>query len=632
MKDIKQLILFISLFAFTACDEIPVDREGGMSVGFKDQTLTFYENAVSCSATLILSAPAPQDITVSVAVKNENNVKEGKDYLLSSKEILILKGQNTATIGLDFVDDRIVNEPRSFELTLTAGTGVLINSVAATCKITLLDDESDASVVFKEAEFSLWENASGSVFLPLLLEGNPNDDILVTVAVKEVNYAYKAIEGVHFSIANKEIRIVKGSSGQDNMSVAIIPVDDSEINVARVFVLEITKIVGATKITEKSTCVVTIRNNDLGISWGKATVSIEENPNGALLKLPIKLLGDPGGDLKIKVAVASGSVLVEGTDFTIRQKEVIIPSGQDSIEVEIIPIYNGAITADKSFQLAISEVEGHNDLAGGTCAVTIQNYDTDITFDATNYVLGTNLGSYAIPVKLSNAVHHDIKLTVKGKNIVAGDDLTIPADLLIIPAGTVNASLSVSVLPGNAGNSYEIKTTPVAGVTANHNLAVCALKVKTVASISRTNWSIDSYSSQEVSGEGAGNGTAAVAIDGIETTFWHTQWVGTTYNLPQYIVVDMKQEMGLASIEVLRRTTTSGSDTKTAEILVSKDKGVWTKIGTLSWPTAANGNHRQTLSITSLVTGRYIKINVTESHRAQNAQVAEVVAQGFSLD
>lgn len=42
--------------------------------------------------------------------------------------------------------------------------------------------------------------------------------------------------------------------------------------------------------------------------------------------------------------------------------------------------------------------------------------------------------------------------------------------------------------------------------------------------ISKTNWTILSVDSEEATGEGANNGHAIHAIDGVESTFWHTQW------------------------------------------------------------------------------------------------------------
>ncbi|MFT3902401.1 MAG: DUF1735 domain-containing protein [Niabella sp.] len=53
----------------------------------------------------------------------------------------------------------------------------------------------------------------------------------------------------------------------------------------------------------------------------------------------------------------------------------------------------------------------------------------------------------------------------------------------------------------------------------------------------RTNWSIAGFSSQEANGEGPNNGRAIFAIDGNNSTFWHSQWAGSK---PQPALVDYR--------------------------------------------------------------------------------------------
>ena len=57
----------------------------------------------------------------------------------------------------------------------------------------------------------------------------------------------------------------------------------------------------------------------------------------------------------------------------------------------------------------------------------------------------------------------------------------------------------------------------------------------------KSGWTIESFSSQEVSGEGAVNGRAAATIDGDPTTYWHSRWQGTTASFPHHIAVNMNK-------------------------------------------------------------------------------------------
>ena len=125
MKYIELLIILCCCtFAFWACDDdVKVGQESSnLIASFKDTTYTVYENAVSAEIEVMLSAPASRDLTLNVAVQNEENVQENKDYVLQAKSILIPKGRNSAVIGLDLVDDNIENQPRSLDLVLVGGT------------------------------------------------------------------------------------------------------------------------------------------------------------------------------------------------------------------------------------------------------------------------------------------------------------------------------------------------------------------------------------------------------------------------------------------------------------------------------------------------------------------------------
>lgn len=630
MNYIKRLAICCAVCMFSACDNTKIGQDGSITAGFSAKTATFYENAKG-SVSFQLSAPAPEDITVRLAVQNENNVQEDKDYILPLKEILILKGRSSAEVEIDFIDDKIVNNSRSFELILTGAQGLAINKEMEKVLITLLDDESDASVVLN-AEFSLSENKEEGVIVPLLLEGTPSDDILVTIDVKSVNVTNKAIEGQHFTIEKKEIYIPKGTADLSGLGVKILPKDDSEINPSRVFVLEITKIIGATKITEKSTCVVTIKNDDLGLSWGKTTATVEERPDGkAVLKLPLRLLGDAGRDLHITVAIESDE-LTENTDYTITSKELVIPAGQDSVEVEIFPVYNNLITPDKLMKVVVAEVEGYDDLAGIGCDVTIYNYDTQLSFGEADYIAPSSWSQISIPLTLSAPVHHDVSVFITGKNTVAGEE-DISSMAFVIPAGATSGQQPVLIFPDNGGFSYNFQIAPVSGIQANYCQSTCVLKIAIskeltpLATAEHEKWTIAGFSSDNPGDGGVNSGMAAAAIDGDGATYWHSQYSGAGSTLPQYIVIDLKGEIHLWQITVIKRTSTSNSDTKLAEIYASDNSnGPWNKLGTMNWPENASPDYGRSIDVQN-VPARYLKINVTEGFR-DFAQIAEVKVMG----
>lgn len=103
-------------------------------------------------------------------------------------------------------------------------------------------------------------------------------------------------------------------------------------------------------------------------------------------------------------------------------------------------------------------------------------------------------------------------------------------------------------------------------------------------------WSIVDFSSQETRGD---DGYARNAIDGQDNTFWHSVWYGgdfsdgtSTGNLPQYIVVDLKQEVIPSVVMLYRRDGATRGPTSvkvesTLEEALSKNTE-WNDLGTHS--------------------------------------------------
>jgi hypothetical protein len=57
----------------------------------------------------------------------------------------------------------------------------------------------------------------------------------------------------------------------------------------------------------------------------------------------------------------------------------------------------------------------------------------------------------------------------------------------------------------------------------------------------RAGWVIESFSSQETSGEGTVNGRAVTTIDGDANTFWHSAWQSGTATFPHHIAINMNK-------------------------------------------------------------------------------------------
>src|SRR5699024_10706761 len=103
------------------------------------------------------------------------------------------------------------------------------------------------------------------------------------------------------------------------------------------------------------------------------------------------------------------------------------------------------------------------------------------------------------------------------------------------------------------------------------------------------------------------NGFASTVLDGDYNSFWHSQYDGSFAPLPHDIIIDMKEEYEVWQIGLTPRL--NHSYVKGGEILISRDKINWEKVGNFRMPDDTNDS--QYFQVTP-VKGRYIKIHITE--------------------
>lgn len=167
-----------------------------------------------------------------------------------------------------------------------------------------------------------------------------------------------------------------------------------------------------------------------------------------------------------------------------------------------------------------------------------------------------------------------------------------------------------------------IAETSMFGVSEN---ALYPLIIRVVGSeFDRSGWSITA-NTEEKTGEGAGNGVAKCVLDGNINSFWHSQWQGGSLNLPHELVVDVKEEVTFSHFGLMERQHASYKDVKAGEFYVSLDNKTWTLVGTFE---AQQVYENQIFPVTP-TEGRYFKIRITASNRAQNSSLAEIYAYGM---
>jgi len=141
--------------------------------------------------------------------------------------------------------------------------------------------------------------------------------------------------------------------------------------------------------------------------------------------------------------------------------------------------------------------------------------------------------------------------------------------------------------------------------------------------IDKSAWKVISYSSQ------AADGIATNAIDGDETTYWHTRWGDNEPRPPHEIIIDMKDTYKIEKFVYVPRKDGDNGRIKGFEIYFSNDPAKW------GVPAAsgefANTSNEQSIEIASKPEARYFKLVAkSEAHGRAWATAAELGIEAYS--
>ena len=134
---------------------------------------------------------------------------------------------------------------------------VLATAIFASCSEEELSWNSSAATVSMEQAELVYKENKGMVNVPIVVDGELNGPVEVTVEVAEVG-ENPAMEDVHYIVTSKTVIIpADATSGK----IEFKTVDDADINEARTFVINIKSVNGAT-VGETASTTVTLKDND----------------------------------------------------------------------------------------------------------------------------------------------------------------------------------------------------------------------------------------------------------------------------------------------------------------------------------------------------------------------------------
>jgi hypothetical protein len=277
-------------------------------------------------------------------------------------------------------------------------------------------------------------------------------------------------------------------------------------------------------------------------------------------------------------------------------------------------------------------------------ATTVLNVQFQISEDPYEVPYTVSLVGADFPTASVEGTGNDIEITfrvepalVNTYNEGAGTDYTLLPEgtytldnTAIIPKGSTRAEMTLTVINQSVLQPFQSYVLPVSienvsGASKGHYqqtlyfLVTATANADDMEAYDRANWTIDSFSSEEASGEGANNGHAIHSIDGDPDTFWHTQWMGSEPGPPHWIIIDMHASMLIHGLRLDPRNHWQGQPA-VIKVEVSDDKVTWKNSGTIDDLMATQYGSENDLQhqeysrmLDFFHTGRYLKITIIET-------------------
>ncbi|WP_423129892.1 BT_3987 domain-containing protein [Gaoshiqia sp. Z1-71] len=200
----------------------------------------------------------------------------------------------------------------------------------------------------------------------------------------------------------------------------------------------------------------------------------------------------------------------------------------------------------------------------------------------------------------------------------------LSGSVLVIPDGGVKSdSLSFTVKPVGKLEREKSYLLPVkiSGIEGNGTISatlginyfvITVNKEKEVIleDVNRSKWEIQ-CSSEELKGEGSGQGKAIYLLDNNIYTFWHSLYTDAQPTYPHWLVVDMNEECSLRAFWIVNcQEDWATSVPKDMYFEVSSDGANWTRVANV---TATPVLDKQVFQLDEDVTATYFKVTFETS-------------------
>ena len=373
----------------------------------------------------------------------------GFDYLTTSNTITFGNGVTTGTIVIPLIDNSVVQGPVNFGVVLSNPLNGASLAAPTNMVVTIISDKS--GIIFAMATNTVPEN-SGSVAISVLRIGNTN--AVISANYTTVNGSAQA--GVNYTTVSGTLTFTNG----ELLKSIIVPlINDPQVTGDLNFTVNLSNPSIGTQLGTPPMTTVVVQDADAGLSFTNATMTVLKNAGLATVTVvcsnprvePVVLTTNDI-PLRVNYATADGNALA-GVNYQAVSGTLVFTNGIGTNTFTVPIIYNGLVTGDKAFTVALSNPTAPGQLvAPSTQTITIAESNPGLRFSQSSYSVFKNGVTAAITVNRVGNTDSVATVNYLATNgtAISGVNFVPTSGTLAFTNGVTSQTFNVSIINNNA--------------------------------------------------------------------------------------------------------------------------------------------------------------------------------------
>jgi uncharacterized repeat protein (TIGR01451 family)/uncharacterized delta-60 repeat protein len=387
-----------------------VDVDVGLS--FSQPGYFVSETSGNITISVLRLSGTNGSVTVSYLTADGTAVN-GTNYTAQSGTLSFAPGETLKTFTVPILHDPRITGNLNFSVNLThpSAPGQLVTPFSAV--VTVLD--VDTGLSFSTPTNSISE-AGGSQLISVIRSGSTVGQISVTFSTSDTN----GIAGIRYVPTNG---VMVFADGQNSNSFSIPIINDHLVNGDQNFSISLSNATAGAQLIVPSTEVVTIIDDDSGLSFSSGNYSVVEN--GVAATITVIRTGVTNNTVTVNYATSDGTARA-GIHYLAASGTLTFTNGQTSASFNVPIIDANIVGGSDTINVTLSNPSGTGTLVSPTAAlITIFNNDGSVIVPA-----GSSLISESGPVNGAIDPGETVTMLLALRNAAGATATNVTATLL----------------------------------------------------------------------------------------------------------------------------------------------------------------------------------------------------------